>query len=63
MSILEATHREAVRPEAEVHAGKVAAEVKAIGEGAINRSNRTAPVVGDDPHTDERTITEATAAG
>jgi len=63
VSFLKATNGESIGSVVEVHVGKAAAEVEAIGEGAINRSNRTAPVVGDDPHTDERTINEATAAG
>lgn len=53
MSILEATHRESVRPEVAAHVGIAAVEEEVEGVGAINR---TAPIVAVGPHIVERTI-------
>ena len=59
MSILDATHREAVRLDAVEQAGRTAEEVEDAGVGAINR---TAPTVAVGTHSAERTIVVEAAA-
>ena len=53
MSILEATNRESVRSEGDVHVGTAAAEEEAARFSAINR---TAPIVAIGTDIDEQTI-------